>query len=209
MSAPINGSFEEMKEWCDQTIESGKVKCKGCSKILELKHTDYKSSDESIYDKDNHMSFHKYSHYLAKVKSIIPFPAVPLCNLCNSNFQIPSEAKCFECIKENINVNYNLYSELVFLNKMSIIIYNCSQECYDISIKEVKKMYAAHPKGSINILKKCANCLELKPDCKRCSVCLNVWYCGRECQVKHWPTHKLKCIILNRNNSIKYNNINL
>uniref|UniRef100_W5UJJ5 Zinc finger MYND domain-containing protein 10 n=1 Tax=Ictalurus punctatus TaxID=7998 RepID=W5UJJ5_ICTPU len=28
---------------------------------------------------------------------------------------------------------------------------------------------------------------------KRCSRCQGEWYCNRECQVKHWPKHKLAC----------------
>ncbi|XP_075430303.1 zinc finger MYND domain-containing protein 10 [Ascaphus truei] len=28
---------------------------------------------------------------------------------------------------------------------------------------------------------------------KRCSRCQNEWYCGRECQVKHWQKHKKTC----------------
>jgi hypothetical protein len=28
---------------------------------------------------------------------------------------------------------------------------------------------------------------------KRCSRCRAEWYCGRECQVKHWKQHKTLC----------------
>ncbi|XP_062853032.1 zinc finger MYND domain-containing protein 10 [Trichomycterus rosablanca] len=28
---------------------------------------------------------------------------------------------------------------------------------------------------------------------KRCSRCQGEWYCNRECQVKHWPKHKITC----------------
>jgi hypothetical protein len=38
---------------------------------------------------------------------------------------------------------------------------------------------------------KCALCKQ--PASKRCSRCQNEWYCGRECQVKHWPKHKTVC----------------
>ena len=27
----------------------------------------------------------------------------------------------------------------------------------------------------------------------KCSRCKAVWYCSRECQVKHWATHKTSC----------------
>jgi hypothetical protein len=28
---------------------------------------------------------------------------------------------------------------------------------------------------------------------KKCGVCLEVWFCGKECQVVHWPAHKAQC----------------
>ncbi|KAM9859162.1 zinc finger MYND domain-containing protein 10 [Aulostomus maculatus] len=31
---------------------------------------------------------------------------------------------------------------------------------------------------------------------KRCSRCQGVWYCQRECQVKHWPKHKKACELM-------------
>lgn len=27
----------------------------------------------------------------------------------------------------------------------------------------------------------------------KCSRCKSTWYCSRECQVKHWATHKKEC----------------
>ena len=40
--------------------------------------------------------------------------------------------------------------------------------------------------------KKCAVCQ--KPNSRqRCARCRNERYCGRECQVNHWPKHKKKC----------------
>ncbi|XP_047119753.1 zinc finger MYND domain-containing protein 10 [Schistocerca piceifrons] len=37
----------------------------------------------------------------------------------------------------------------------------------------------------------CAECGERAA--KKCSRCKALWYCGRECQVKNWPTHKTTC----------------
>uniref|UniRef100_A0A6Q2XAG4 Zinc finger MYND domain-containing protein 10 n=1 Tax=Esox lucius TaxID=8010 RepID=A0A6Q2XAG4_ESOLU len=31
---------------------------------------------------------------------------------------------------------------------------------------------------------------------KRCSRCQGEWYCRRECQVKHWPKHKVACQLM-------------
>ncbi|XP_011296730.1 zinc finger MYND domain-containing protein 10 [Fopius arisanus] len=39
--------------------------------------------------------------------------------------------------------------------------------------------------------KTCALCLQIAT--KKCSKCKIVWYCGRECQVKDWTTHKDQC----------------
>ncbi|XP_046387027.1 zinc finger MYND domain-containing protein 10 isoform X2 [Ischnura elegans] len=38
----------------------------------------------------------------------------------------------------------------------------------------------------------CANGCGSK-GCRRCSRCKQEWYCGRECQVQHWPKHKISC----------------
>ncbi|CAG5055031.1 unnamed protein product [Parnassius apollo] len=38
---------------------------------------------------------------------------------------------------------------------------------------------------------KCAECGDKAS--KKCSRCKTEWYCGRECQVQHWPKHKKIC----------------
>ncbi|XP_029946975.1 zinc finger MYND domain-containing protein 10 [Salarias fasciatus] len=41
---------------------------------------------------------------------------------------------------------------------------------------------------------KCGSCG--KESTKRCSRCQSEFYCGRECQVKHWPKHKEACKLI-------------
>ena len=45
---------------------------------------------------------------------------------------------------------------------------------------------------------KCANCLKSanpnNDSFKCCARCKSVWYCSKECQVKHWASHKSDCI---------------
>ncbi|CAH8669292.1 unnamed protein product [Heterobilharzia americana] len=41
---------------------------------------------------------------------------------------------------------------------------------------------------------RCPTCGEVAS--KRCSRCRQEWYCGRECQVEHWPRHKKACDLL-------------
>lgn len=43
---------------------------------------------------------------------------------------------------------------------------------------------------------KCSLCG--KEATKRCSRCRSEWYCGRECQVKHWKKHKAGCDMLHQ-----------
>ena len=40
---------------------------------------------------------------------------------------------------------------------------------------------------------KCAHCNNCK-DIKKCSICLSVYYCRRECQKNHWKEHKTVCV---------------
>ena len=36
-------------------------------------------------------------------------------------------------------------------------------------------------------------CYKHHSEMKRCGRCLNVCYCGKECQTQHWDIHKQKC----------------
>ena len=44
-----------------------------------------------------------------------------------------------------------------------------------------------------NIDTHCTSCGQEKPELKKCSKCMSVSYCGRECQIKDWGTHKTLC----------------
>ena len=39
----------------------------------------------------------------------------------------------------------------------------------------------------------CASCGKADATLKVCKACMTVKYCGRDCQVSHWPTHKKAC----------------
>ena len=39
----------------------------------------------------------------------------------------------------------------------------------------------------------CSRCAELKLEMKKCSRCLDAWYCNAECQRADWPAHKKAC----------------
>ena len=51
------------------------------------------------------------------------------------------------------------------------------------------------PKGFANLSKKrfCAKCNTFAGKLQKCAKCKQVSYCSRECQVGHWPEHKLAC----------------
>jgi hypothetical protein len=49
-----------------------------------------------------------------------------------------------------------------------------------------------------NLQRKCAECKRIMYSMPKCSGCRNVYYCTRECQVKHWPVHKTECVKKNR-----------
>ena len=39
----------------------------------------------------------------------------------------------------------------------------------------------------------CVTCSATSSVDLRCGRCRNVWYCGKQCQQSHWPTHKSEC----------------
>jgi len=49
----------------------------------------------------------------------------------------------------------------------------------------------------------CLCCLKEVSGSLRCSQCRTALYCGRECQLKHWPVHKNICQDSNNDDSIE------
>lgn len=50
--------------------------------------------------------------------------------------------------------------------------------------------------------KQCCHCGAPVPGCSRCSRCALAYYCGRECQLANWPSHKGVCPKLRRGASL-------
>ena len=51
-----------------------------------------------------------------------------------------------------------------------------------------------NPKMLYNNNQTCSYCSQYSNSLKKCSRCRLVQYCGRECQKKHWNTHKSRCL---------------
>ena len=39
---------------------------------------------------------------------------------------------------------------------------------------------------------------------KKCSGCNQVWYCGKECQLRHWRHHKHVCGSVHKKSDLQY-----
>jgi hypothetical protein len=50
--------------------------------------------------------------------------------------------------------------------------------------------------GQINTFRHCNSCgtVKVMNDLKRCTGCMAVVYCNRDCQASHWSTHKPQCL---------------
>jgi len=62
---------------------------------------------------------------------------------------------------------------------------------FDIQLFSINGRYA-----EIGGKKVCGNCVKVEDDTtkyKACGNCRSVYYCGRDCQAKHWPIHKKYC----------------
>jgi hypothetical protein len=86
--------------------------------------------------------------------------------------------------------------------RISIYSEDCRAECERIAA-EFNRPFDPEKSGHINfkqvrgrlIERVCAKCgmIDETNHFKRCSVCHSVFYCGKECQVKHWKEHKSVC----------------
>ena len=55
--------------------------------------------------------------------------------------------------------------------------------------------------------KSCLYCLEEVTTSLRCSKCRTALYCGKACQIKHWPVHKNNCVDSNAEDN--YDKLNM
>eukprot|EP01117_Protostelium_nocturnum_P011207 TRINITY_DN4068_c0_g1_i1.p1 TRINITY_DN4068_c0_g1~~TRINITY_DN4068_c0_g1_i1.p1 ORF type:complete len:569 (-),score=203.37 TRINITY_DN4068_c0_g1_i1:52-1758(-) len=116
------------------------------------------------------------------VKSILNKEVIPQVN------KAKVDGKLVFCIKELIDkIISDDPKELEGRNQVydDWIGVKCSQE------KEVETSFSRLNTNDEGNQKTCEGCG--KDATKKCSVCKKIWYCGRECQVAHWPSHKKSC----------------
>ena len=63
-------------------------------------------------------------------------------------------------------------------------------------VKDFEDVYNYHMLDEFLEKPVCGSCG--KPATQRCSKCRSEWYCGRECQIKGWKTHKEICEVLSK-----------
>lgn len=72
----------------------------------------------------------------------------------------------------------------VLKGKETIIMCHCSQECWSITFKALKKRKLKFT---------CSYCHKVITNLLRCGKCRVIHYCSRECQKADWKEHKAVC----------------
>lgn len=52
---------------------------------------------------------------------------------------------------------------------------------------------SCHTKAGGDVIVKCSFCNSSSGKLKKCTRCSTAQYCGKHCQTKHWPIHKMEC----------------
>lgn len=74
---------------------------------------------------------------------------------------------------------------------------SANSDRFKVAIQTLNDQSARHtPKRLVAAGSACVVCKSSAQPIKPCSKCRAVWYCGRDCQRKAWPTHKGFCSVL-------------
>lgn len=102
-----------------------------------------------------------------------PNPNINLCNYCKS--EVKNVLKCSKCL---------------------VAVY-CGKECQVKDWKIHKKTCIKSEATPIPVkqdeLQKCAYCRLKSSSLKKCTRCMKVMYCSKNCQAKDWKNHKAQC----------------
>jgi len=132
-----------------------------------------------------------------------------MAELANEHHQELVEAhpwRCVICQKPATSLIHHRFSHIHLKDNPFIGDYPSpvcldGSRCAVIAHTEVNKMVAGHFRNvdNQNMQQKekrnaCEHCnKKTKDELKQCGRCKNVSYCSRECQVAHWPKHKIDC----------------
>lgn len=99
---------------------------------------------------------------------------------------------CIGCHNDNPNTN------AAMLYKASVFPRNASEYLQKLKLQQEALLKEQQSHANTTSINKCAVCGKADNDMKRCARCHQVYYCGRDCQVKHWSVHKQSCNALNQ-----------
>lgn len=95
---------------------------------------------------------------------------------------------------------YNLkqYEKACVLMEEALTIKNVDKQTVETKLTEIREKARIVHRESLEVghmYRICNECDTITENMDICNGCCRAWYCNKECQLRHWPTHKPLCVV--------------